>query len=283
MKKANLLIFVLLVIISILALSMYLQQKPVPEPVPQQATQPPPETPPKNPIVHYPVPVPQQVEPAAEPALPIEEPQPQEVVAPVLPKQLPPVEKSDQSIEQALANLTLKKSIFELILLEGFIQRFVSTIDNLPETKLPRAHLPVVPPKGRFIVSGTEQAPQTSKRNHSRYAAHVQLLESLDQDLTLKIYVHFYPLFQKAFQQLGYKNAYFNDRLVFVIDHLLETPEVAEPIPLAQPAILYIYTDPLLEKLSAGQKTLLRLGPEHRKKVKSILQAYRDRLISLQP
>jgi hypothetical protein len=170
-----------------------------------------------------------------------------------------------------------------LILSEGFIQRLVTTIDSLPEKKLPRTHLPLVPPAGKFIVSGTAEAPQTSPRNFVRYDPYVQLLERLNEELVIKIYVHFYPLFQKAYRQLGYKNAYFNDRLVNVIDHLLATPAPPEPILLAQPVVLYTFTDPLLENLSIGQKTLLRIGSEHRSKVLKILNNYRIRLINLKP
>jgi hypothetical protein len=282
MKKVNLLIFALVVIISILAATIYLRRTPVTEETVQQSAPPTIEKPEKQAIVHYPVPVPATVEEPAEAAAPEKLPPPA-APTPVLPAKLPPVEQSDQSIEDALANLKLKKSLFNLILLENFIQRLVTTIDNLPEKRLPRAHLPLIPPKGRFIIAGTEQAPQTSQRNQSRYDAHIQLLESLDQQLVVKVYVYFYPLFQTAFEQLGYKNAYFNDRLVFVIDHLLETPDPAEPLLLAQPSVLYTYADPLLEKLSSGQKTLLRIGPQHRQKVLTILQSYREQLVNLRP
>jgi len=282
MKKINLLIFVLVVIISILALTIFLRQPEVVEETARQATPPVATEPERQGIVHYPVPVPTTV---AEPDVPVEpEPELQVPVAqPVLPKQLPPVEQSDESFEEALSNLNLKKSLFQLILLENFIQRFVTTVDNLPEMKLPRTHLPLVPPRGRFIVAGTESSPQTSKRNWPRYDDYVQLLEKLDPQLVMKIYVHFYPLFQTAYEQLGYKNAYFNDRLVYVIDHLLETPDPSEPLLLAQPSVLYTYSDPLLERLSFGQKTLLRIGPEHRRKTIALLQAYRQRLVNLQP
>jgi len=39
-----------------------------------------------------------------------------------------------------------------------------------------------------------------------------------------------YPLLQRVYVELGHPDQYFNDRVVEVIDHLLETPEVAPPI-----------------------------------------------------
>lgn len=279
MKKSNLLIFALVVIISVLALTIFLQNRPLPE---ESVSQPEAlvQKPEKKAIVHYPVPVLPQEPPPKE-----DEAKQEKVVtaAPVLPKKLPPVQQSDKSIQQALGNLKLKRSLANLILSENFIQRLVVTIDSLPEKRLPRAHSPLVPPKGRFIISGTSEAPQTSSRNHPRYATHLKLMEALDPDLVLKIYVHFYPLFQSAYEQLGYRNAYFNDRLVAVLDHLLETPNPPEPILLAQPAVLYTYADPMLENLSSGQKVLLRIGPDQRSKVMDILKIYREKLTTLQP
>jgi hypothetical protein len=278
MNKLNLLIIALAIIISILALTIFFQKSFVTEEPVSQPVQTPQLQPEKKSIVHYPVPSQPQVE-LPEPEQ--EEQQEVTTTVPELPEKLPPVQQSDESIQQALGNLKIKKSLFSLILQENFIQRLVVTIDNLPEKRLPRAHLPLMPPTGRYIVSGTTEAPQTSRRNRPRYEEHIELLEALNPEFVVKIYVHFYPLFQTAYQQLGYKNAYFNDRLVNVIDHLLETPSPPEPVQLSQPLVLYVYADPLLENLSAGQKILLRIGPEHRDKVKKILKEYRDKLANL--
>ena len=78
--------------------------------------------------------------------------------------------------------------------------------------------------------------------------------------------------------RLGYPNAYFNDRAVAVIDELLTTPEPEQPIPLVRPHVLYEYADPELEALSAGQKLLLRMGPDHAARVKAVLAEIRQRI-----
>jgi len=91
-------------------------------------------------------------------------------------------------------------------------------------------------------------------------------------------YRRFYPLFQEAFAQLGYPDGYFNDRVVAVIDHLLETPEPVEPIRLVQPHVLYQFADPDLEALSSGQKLLIRMGPDHISRIKAVLSDVRARI-----
>jgi hypothetical protein len=83
---------------------------------------------------------------------------------------------------------------------------------------------------------------------------------------------------QQAFAQLGYPDGYFNDRVIAVIDHLLATPEPEEPVRLLQPHVLYEFADPELEALSGGQKLLIRMGPDHAARIKTVLQNFRTRI-----
>ena len=100
-------------------------------------------------------------------------------------------------------------------------------------------------------------------------------------DALVALYARFYPLFQEQYEKLGYPGKHFNDRAVAVIDHLLATPEVPEPLVLTQPGVLYEFADPKLNTLSAGQKILLRVGKTNRDKMKSKLQELRQALTSM--
>ena len=280
MNKTNLIIFILLVLLGALGAAIYFQSRPVSEQLPLDVQPIPPPEPIKNPIVHYPVPA-----PIAEPALlpPEQNDTKTESVDRQPPETLTPVQKNDENFQKALINSLSNPEDNKLLYMESFIQRFVVTIDNLPEKRLPRAHLPIKAPGGKFLVAGTPEKPQTSSRNYKRYSAYITLLGSINQDLAIKFYAYFYPLFQTAYEQLGYKNAYFNDRLVYVINHLLAVPNPPDPIQLAQPSVLFTYADPNLENLSSGQKILLRIGQEQRIKVLEYLESYRDKLTALQP
>ena len=92
------------------------------------------------------------------------------------------------------------------------------------------------------------------------------------------MYRRFYPLFQKSYERLGYPNAYFNDRVVEIIDHLLETPEAETPTRLVRPHVLYEFEDSDLESLSSGQKLLIRMGSEHAAYIKRALRGLRSRI-----
>jgi hypothetical protein len=89
------------------------------------------------------------------------------------------------------------------------------------------------------------------------------------------LYFRYYPLFQQAYRDLGNPDGYFNDRLVEVIDHLLATPDVPEPIRLVRPKVMYEYADPKLQALSSGQKLLIRLDSAQRRTALAQLRALR--------
>jgi hypothetical protein len=122
---------------------------------------------------------------------------------------------------------------------------------------------------GRMSISGA---------NATRYAPYLKTLQALDTAPLVALYVRNYPAFQQAYRDLGYPNGYFNDRLVDVIDHLLAAPEVQTPVTVLQPRVLYEYANPDLEARSAGQKALLRLGPEGERAAKAKLREIRRAL-----
>jgi hypothetical protein len=59
---------------------------------------------------------------------------------------------------------------------------------------------------------------------------------------------------------------------VQVIDHLLQTPDLRGPIELKQGKVFYEYADPALESRSAGQKLLMRMGPDNAAAIKKKLR-----------
>jgi DUF3014 family protein len=102
----------------------------------------------------------------------------------------------------------------------------------------------------------------------------VAAIGKLDMKAVAGVYFHYYPLFQQAYQNLGYPNGYFNDRLVQVIDVLLATPQPGT-IELTRPNVMYTYADPALEARPAGQKLLMRMGPENATAIKGKLMELR--------
>ncbi len=185
------------------------------------------------------------------------------------------MDESDKAVEEALAGLVGRGPLEQFASLSGFVRRVVATVDNLPRNKAPQRMWPLVPTAGTFVTTGGKDAVYLSAENYRRYEPALRLMESADTGKFVALYVRLYPLFQQAYKDLGYPDKYFNDRLVEVIDHLLATPEVTEPVKLARPWVMYEFADPGLEARSAGQKTLLRIGPENAARVKAKLREIR--------
>lgn len=252
------------VLLGAAAFGIYLwRQGPTYQPQPEPSVAPAEEAPPQavvEPEMHYPLPEPEEEPPKEEP--------------------LPTLEKSDPTVLEALSDLFGKTAVKQFFLPQEIIRRIVVTIDNLPRQTVSAQLLPTKPPAGKFLVTGEGEKLIMAPENTERYRPYVRLAEKVDPEKLVAVYVRLYPLFQRAYQDLGYPKGYFNNRLVAVIDHMLKAPESEGPIALVQPHIFYKFADPELEARSAGHKLMLRIGNENASKIKAKLREIRAELTS---
>jgi hypothetical protein len=221
------------------------------------------------------VPTPAPAAPAAETA--------QHFPAPTPPEQataepLPTLDASDSTVLADLGGIFSPDAIARLVVPQQIIRNFVVTVDNLPREKVALRLSPVRPAGGPFRTASAEGRQVIAADNASRYEPYVRALQSVDSKKLVLAYGRLYPLFQKAYEDLGYPKGYFNDRLVAVIDHLLAAPEPAGPIALVTPRVQPQFADPGLEALSSGQKIMVRMGPVNEKAVKGKLREIRNQL-----
>jgi hypothetical protein len=193
--------------------------------------------------------------------------------------ELPDLDDSDSYFLLEIG-ATFGPAIEALLLRDGVIDRLVATVDNLPRSQLPEQIRPVSQLQEPFRPdTGDADTFILSFGSYTRYEALVAQIYYADIDAVYDTYRRYYPLFQKAYERLGYPNAYFNDRLIEVIDHLVATPMPEGPIVLTRPNVLYEFADPDLEALSSGQKLMLRIGPDNAATIKRLLQKFRARLV----
>lgn len=197
-------------------------------------------------------------------------------------KRLPPLAESDEPLRETAAGLYDEVTLSQLFNLDSIVRRVVVTVDDLPRKKIARRYNLAKPVAGKFAVRGKEETLTIGAENYRRYAPYVALAEAVDPKKLAALYAHFYPLFQEEYQNLGYRKKYFNDRVVEAIDDLLAAPEMKEPVKLARPKVMYEYADPKLESLSAGQKIMLRMGPENAARIKGRLREFRKELTTVQ-
>ena len=188
---------------------------------------------------------------------------------------LPALAESDKAIAAALATAIDSDAFARMMVNQDFVRRFVITVDNLPRKSYSQRLSPMKPIPGEFSVSRSQEALRISPQNVERYALAVRALEAVNSEKLVAAYVRYYPLFQEAYKEQGYPNAYFNDRLVQALDTMIAAPESPGQLALRQPKVLYEYADPALEGLPAGQRIMLRMGPENAARVKVKLREIR--------
>lgn len=191
---------------------------------------------------------------------------------------LPALEASDDGVAAALLRLAGTDELRGLLLSDQVIPRIVATVDALPRESVGTRILPLRTPKGAFLVEERDGRTVASPRNTERYVPYMRIVERADPQALVAWYARAYPLFQQAYQELGYPKGYFNDRLLVAIDDMLAAPVLPAPAALVQPKVFYQYADPNLQSLSAGQKLMLRVGPDNEAKLKARLRAIRAAL-----
>jgi len=227
------------------------------------------EQPPASEVVQLQTPSPQ----------PVVEPPPQVVEVPPAVTPLPALSDSDQFVSEALASLLRLKSLTSFLRTDRFIRNFVATVDNLPTRRAPMKVMPVERATGTFLVDEVNDGLVISSRNAARYIRYVNFADAADPEDLVALYVRLYPLFQQAYEELGYPDRYFNDRLLIALDDMLNAPDVDEPVGVTQPNVFHVYANSDLEERSIGQRILMRTGSRNEQKLKSRLRQIKKALL----
>lgn len=231
---------------------------------------------------------------ASAPQYPIDVAQPTPLNAAEKPPRFPSLGDSDDVVRLGLLEFIANKNVLAFLQLGQFVRHVVATVDSLPSEHVSPLIWPINPMPGHFSTgqgNNIHPAGLTTIHpgNDARYVAFINFVSQVDTAAAVAFYVRLYPLFQQAYQELGYPHAYFNDRLVEVIDHLLAAPVQMQPLEVSRvevkgpyrpvrPWITYEFTDPALRDLSAGQKMLLRAGAVNHQRLRTKLMAIRARL-----
>lgn len=209
--------------------------EPEPEPVPEPTPKP---------------------EPEPEPVEVVEEPEPVFV--------LPLLNDSDQLIRDGVVSLTRHEHINRWLSPNELIRKIVVFTDNIANGRIVREPVRVLTPEGAFQVQKmTEKTFIMDETSYDRYNIFTQVITSIDAQRAGELYSLLSPLFQGAFDELGYPDQKFSDVLFRAIGRLLETPVITTPIMLTQPVVMYEFADSKLESLNPVQKQMIRMGPKN--------------------
>ena len=230
--------------------------------------------------------VPPPPEPQEEEWEPVEEepdPPPRRNSAPTTPEPepsppLPSLGESDLAVTDAFASLEPSDVVTAALTDSNLLRKVVVTVDNLTTGEVARKLRAVDVPEQPFAVTRTGGTMLLGKSNYERYDPYVDFVAALDAEQISRLFERYSPLLDEAYAELGYPDRPFVERVVEVIDHLMDVPQPSGPIHLAQPNVVYEFADPELEGASAGHKLLLRMGEQNAGRVLAKLREIRAAL-----
>ena len=193
---------------------------------------------------------------------------------------LPDLADSDDLAREQLAAAGSGSQIDKLASSNNIVQLGAALVDAFSRGLVMYKLLPVDPPKGSFSVE--QQGDQTfmGALGYKRYDGYARTIAELDADALVNAFHTLRPLFEQAYGQLGMRPEDFDNALIRMLDQVLATPEIDEPIPLTRTSVMWRYADPALEKLSDLQKQLLRMGPDNIRRIKKQARSVRAGLLA---
>ena len=190
----------------------------------------------------------------------------------------PLLNESDALALASAQQLSTLPEYTSLLSKQEMIRNFVVFIDNFSRGELVLKFSPLTKPDEPFSIVKVEQKMYLNTESYNRYNIYAEIINSIDIESAVSQYRTLKPLFDEAYQELGYPEAEFTDRLNDAIELILATPVISEPIALVAPSAMYKFADPELEALPDAQKLLMRMGPDNILILKAKLQLFQQAL-----
>ncbi len=203
-------------------------------------------------------------------AMPEDGPEEPPAPAPIVP---PPLDESDKLVRGFAGRLSSDGFPASWLASEDFIRRFVVAVDNIADGSSPRNHMSFVKIRGEFAVMERWGRVYLDPAGYRRYDGFADVAAGVDAVEWARLYHELHPLFQEAYDDLGYPDRQFDDTLGRAIGRLLGTPVVEGDILLMSQEGAYYFEDPALEGLDGAEKHLLRMGPANTRKIQGLLRA----------
>ena len=193
---------------------------------------------------------------------------------------LPPLEESDSLMREQLAAAGIGPELDQMEAEENLVQLGVALVDGFSRGVVQYKLLPVKRPTQPFGVEIKGQQLYMDPAGYARYDEYAEAIATLDTQALVGSFHRMRPLYEQAYAQLGMDPEAFDNAVIRMLDHVLQTPEIDEPIELTRKSVMYQYADPQLEQLSTVQKQLLRMGPQNLRRIKEQAAALRAGLLS---
>ena len=187
---------------------------------------------------------------------------------------VPQLDASDDFVRALIRQLSQKPEWAAWLASGDLVRSFVASVDKIAVGSSPAKELKPAAPQGRFQTLGAGRTLRVDPASYDRYNALANAVDAIDPDGAARAYRRLRPLMQQAFDELGYVNLSFDDRLARALGRLVDVPVQEGDVMLRATSVTFQYADPELEALSPAQKHMLRMGPHNMRLVQTKLRAF---------
>jgi Protein of unknown function (DUF3014) len=176
---------------------------------------------------------------------------------------VPALDASDEFVRALVRQLSSHPALVTWLAPDHLVRALTVVVDKVAIGSSPAKELRHVGPTAPFQAASSGRSLRIDPRSYSRYDTFANVIDSIDTEGAARAYRRLRPLFQQAFDELGYTNLTFDDRLALALGRLLDTPVPEGDVELRPTSVTFQFVDPDLEELSPAQKHLLRMGPRN--------------------
>jgi hypothetical protein len=187
---------------------------------------------------------------------------------------VPQLDASDDFVRALIRQLSQKPEWAAWLASGDLIRAFVASVDKIAVGSSPAKELKPAAPQGKFQTLGAGRTLRVDPASYDRYNALANVVDAIDPEGAARAYRRLRPLMQQAFDELGYVNLSFDDRLARALGRLVDVPVQEGDVLLRATSVTFQYADPELEALSPAQKHMLRMGPHNMRLVQTKLRAF---------
>ena len=187
---------------------------------------------------------------------------------------VPQLDASDDFVRALIRQLSQKPEWAAWLASGDLVRAFVVSVDKVAVGSSPAKELKPAAPQGKFATLGAGRTLRVDPASYDRYNALANVVDAIDPDGAARAYRRLRPLMQQAFDELGYVNLSFDDRLARALGRLVDVPVPEGDVMLRATSVTFQYADADLEALSPAQKHMLRMGPHNMRLVQTKLRAF---------
>ena len=176
------------------------------------------------------------------------------------PVNLPPLDQMDGFLRPLLAALSSRPELATWLATDDLIGQLATAIDQAAAGASPARDFKAIKPAAPFVAGGRGSRRVIDPASYRRYDGLVQTITAIDASSVATIYKTIRPRLNEAYQRTGNPTGDVDRALAQVLDILLDTPIVKDPIAIVEGDGAWAYADEDLEELRPTQKQLLRMG-----------------------